>query len=378
MGTARFVLIVLAGLLVLAPSNGARADELTRVYALILRNPTDTALNMRYAALAEARGEYRKALAAYERVLLNDPNNEAARAALQRVRRKLQPDITQIFAEFGGAWESNPRRVPFGARSEWEARARVMVRDERKLGDVRWRTLGMLMGDWHPRNTDLTYGYAEVLTGPVTDLSSSVAMYAALGGAAAYFDRRFFHADAIAALTFESYLEGALQSVRVRGAYRQYNDFFPSNRGFYADIVGRFARPDLIVPGGVLIFSPWLRWSGINGAGITINFDGVQPGRYVEAAGRLEYYQRLAEWLSVGANFGVIWRRYALATNLVTGLVTRRRDFIYYPGAAVIVHRVFGHQTDIRLDYRYERDNSTDPFSDYVNHLVTLMFVKRF
>jgi hypothetical protein len=290
----------------------------------------------------------------------------------------LQPDITQIFAELGAAWESNPRRVPFGARSEWEALARILVRDERKLGDLRWRTLGALTGDWHPRNTDLTYGYAEVMTGPVTDLSASVAMYAALGAAAAYFDRRFFHADAIAALTLESYLEGAMQSVRIRGAYRQYNDFFPSDHGFYADITGRFSRPDIVAPGGVLIFTPWLRWSGINGAGITVNFDGVQPGKYVEAAVRLEYYQRVAEWLSLGANVGVIWRNYAAALNLVTGLVTRRRDLIYYPGATVIVHRVFGHQTDLRLDYRYERDNSTDPFSDYVNHVATVMLQARF
>jgi len=42
--------------------------ELARIYAQILRDPTNSQLNLRYAELAEASGKLRWALAAYERV----------------------------------------------------------------------------------------------------------------------------------------------------------------------------------------------------------------------------------------------------------------------------------------------------------------------
>jgi hypothetical protein len=45
------------------PGPGAPA-ELARVYAQILRDPTNSALNLRYAELAEASGKLRWALAA--------------------------------------------------------------------------------------------------------------------------------------------------------------------------------------------------------------------------------------------------------------------------------------------------------------------------
>ena len=81
----------LAAALSLATAGEGAADEMTDVYARIVANPVDSELNLQYALLAEGRGEYRKALAAYERVLVNDPGNEAARRGLQRVRRIIEP-----------------------------------------------------------------------------------------------------------------------------------------------------------------------------------------------------------------------------------------------------------------------------------------------
>src|ERR1700675_3721085 len=121
------------------PGPGAPA-ELTRVYAQILRDPTNSQLNLRYAELAEASGKLRWALAAYERVLVNDPGNLEAQAGLQRVRRRLQPNATQFTAEFGAVGETNPRYLPSGARAEAQALASLGMRDERTIADVRWRT----------------------------------------------------------------------------------------------------------------------------------------------------------------------------------------------------------------------------------------------
>src|SRR5262245_20534482 len=136
------------------PGPGAAA-ELARVYAQILRDPTNSVLNLRYAELAETNGKLHWALAAYERVLVNDPGNAEAQAGLQRVRRRLQPDSPQFTAELGAIGESNPRYLPSGARAEIQGLASLGMRDERALGDVRWRTTASAFGLLHSNEHDL-------------------------------------------------------------------------------------------------------------------------------------------------------------------------------------------------------------------------------
>jgi len=359
------------------PADPALRAELLRVHAQLLRRPGDTQLNLRYARIAEQLGETRKALVAYERVVLNDPGNPEAEDGLLRIRRKLQPDQTWLFTEFGAAWESNPRQLPAGAKSEWEALARIMVRDERALGSTRWRTEAIFVGNAHQLNSDLNYAYGGVLTGPVVDLTPHLAMFVGLGGGAAYFDHRFFYGDANAVLGFETSMAGAPQTVRVRAGFRDYNSFFPSDQGPYADIVGRFLLPNVIAS-DLIVVSPWLRWSGINGQGITVTLEQIQPGKYVEVGGRLEYYHPVLDWLTIGANIEIAHRAYASAIDLITGLPFSRRDVMVTPGATILFRHIMRDQSDIRVDYRFQHNDSNDPLRDFVNHLVTVMFVSRF
>jgi hypothetical protein len=358
----------------------ANADELKRLYGQILRDPTNSELNFRYAKLAEERGELRKALSAYERVLLNDPNNPDVRRALQRVRRKLQPDTTQVVAELGAGYESNPRRLPTGKNGDGLGLARVTVRDERGVGDAsRWRTIIQLLGDIYFDSGDLSYGYAGGYTGPVIDITPTIAMHAALGGGAAYFDHRHFFNEGTANLTFESYLEGAFYMVRARGGYRDYTQFFPSSNGFYADVTGKFSFPNVLGPSDVFIVSPWYRWSDIGGTGFSLltPSEQVQPGRYSEFGGRLEYYRRIVEWLTVGGSISVSKRDYVRTFDVDLFDFVNRRDLTITPGATIVIHHVLGYQTDMRIDYRYERNNSNQTVRDYDNHIATLMFVSR-
>src|SRR5262249_61986183 len=62
------------------------AAELARVYAQILRDPTNSALNLRYAELAATSGKPRWALPAYERGLGHHPGRGGAQAGLPRGR----------------------------------------------------------------------------------------------------------------------------------------------------------------------------------------------------------------------------------------------------------------------------------------------------
>ena len=370
---------VVAGLLLIAVPKTVRADELSRLNALILHDTTNIRLNLEYAREAERVGEYKWALVGYERILVNDPTNEEARSGLERVRRKLQPDITQFILEFGTAWESNPFYMPTGARGEWELFGRLLIRDERRLGDVRWRTVTTAVGEVHRDNGDLNYGYFGMMTGPVLDLpKSDIALHPAIGGGVSYFAQHPYYSEGIASVTFEGFLEGAFQSVRVRGAFRDYNDFFPSTQGFYGDVTGKFARANVLAESDVIILSPWARLSGIGGAGININFEEVQVGRYFEYGTSIGYYRRVLEWLTLAADFIVYQRLYAAQMSLVDGTELRRRDLMLSPGVIVILHNLFREQADFRFDYHYQHNDSNDPTRLFINHLFTAASVVRF
>jgi hypothetical protein len=356
------------------PGPGAAA-ELARVYAQILRDPTNSALNLRYAELAEASGKLRWALAAYERVLVNDPGNAEAQAGLQRVRRRLQPDSTQFTAELGAIGESNPRYLPSGARGEIQGLASLGVRDERALGDVRWRTTASAFGLLHSNEHDLNYGYIGAATGPVVDLAPGLLFHPAIGGAATLFDNRFYYGEAVAMATFEDIYQGLYRSLRFRGAFRDYDSFFPSQRGFYADVTGKFSTR--LSPDDLLILSPWVRWSDIKGSVVqTLLLIDVDPGSYIEGGGKIELYHRVFQWLLIGGNVTLIERAYR--SPIVGSLTGHRRDFLVIPGAAVVFPNLLGFHRDLRFEYKFQHDHSNDPTQSFNDHIVAATVAARF
>jgi hypothetical protein len=362
-------------LLVLAPDR-ARADELDALHARILRNPADSELSLRFARLAEASGTLRWALAAYERVLVNDPNNVEAQNGLQRVRRALQPAFTLVTAELGGGYETNPRYYLPPKRGEWIGLGSVALRDERSLAGTRWRTEALAAGKLYQRSGDLNFGYVGIDTGPIIDLWAGWSVHPALGAAAAYFDHHYYFGEAAASLTFEGNLQGAYQAVRVRAAYRSFDDFFPSQEGPYVEARGKFAKPNVLGDASVAIFSPWLLWSDISGAVTNALITTIQPGAYLEWGGRFELYKGVAPWLTIGGQISVAERDYR--TDLVPGTGSKREDVIVSPGATLLFPNLFAYQTDLRLDYKYLKDRSNDPTKTFDDHLVSATVVSRF
>jgi hypothetical protein len=347
----------------LASVGEAGADEMTDVYAQIIANPVDSELNLQYALLAEGRGEYRKALAAYERVLVNDPDNEAARRGLQRIRRIIEPAVTQKTLEVGAVVDSNPTHDAAGSPTDVSGYSRFRIRDERPIGGYRWRTIFNTYGEAHARETQLNHANASVETGPLIDLEGSMATFRpAIGGGAAAFDGRFYYWDVNASGTFEGQLQGAYQWVRLRAGYRQYDPSFTADRGFYADLTGRLSFKDVIHERDVFSLSPHARWSGIDGLpdnGAT----EFATGLYVEGGGTVEYAKVVTEILTASVNFRVNQRWYR---DIGSGA---RADLLLSPGASLVLNGLFGVQTDLRFDYRYERNNSNDDAHDWQNHV---------
>src|SRR5262249_29184377 len=147
--TMRKILSCAALALFLAPGTQAFAaaddlitPELQAAYQAVLANPTDADVNIRYAEIAESLGQNRKALSAYERVLINHPGHPEAMKGMQRVRRVMQPPFTKWQLEIGAAYETNPLHAPEfeDPESDYHGFVSLMMRDERVHFDHRWRT----------------------------------------------------------------------------------------------------------------------------------------------------------------------------------------------------------------------------------------------
>jgi hypothetical protein len=47
------------------------------------------------------------------------------------------------------------------------------------------------------------------------------------------------------------------------------------------------------------------------------------------------------------------------------------------PGATIVFHHVWGYQTDLRIDYRFEQNDSNAFMRSFNNHIATAMIVSR-
>jgi hypothetical protein len=371
--------IILLSLLALPLIGESRADELSDLNAMILRDPGNIELNLRYARLAEQRGELKKALSAYERVTVNSPLNYEAQEGFRRIVRKLQPDITRVSLELGGGWESNPGRDARGDKSDWLALVRAEIRDERRFGDVSWRTVGSAIGEFYrDQGNAVNYAAAGAVTGPIWDVTPQFALHTAVGGGAALYGEHKLYEEIVAAFTLESGFWNGVQTGRLRIGHRGYGEFYGGSDGIYADVSERFGFIGVLQKNDIAAVMPWFRWSDIAGTPLNLPFEETQPGRYWETGLRGEYYRPLAPWIIVGASMSASYREYSDITRLASGAPVLRRDRTYIPAVAVIFPKLLWATADLRVDYRYEDNRSNVPFDTFTNHQVTSSAIFRF
>jgi tetratricopeptide (TPR) repeat protein len=371
--------VILLSFLLLASTGVSRADELSDLNAMILRDPGNIELNLRYARLAEQRGELKKALSAYERVTVNSPQNLEAQEGFRRIVRKLQPEGTRLTLELGGGWESNPARNAHHTKSDWLALVRAELRDERKFGEVSWRTVGSAFGEFYRDQGDkVNYASAGAVTGPIWDVTPQFSLHAAVGGGAALYGDHKLYEEAIAAFTLESGFWNGVQTGRLRVGFRGYDEFYGGSDGVYVDVSERFGFIGVLEKNDIAAVMPWFRWSNIAGTPLNLPLEETQPGRYWETGLRGEYFRPLASWLIVGASISGSYREFSEATILKSGASVLRRDWTYVPGVAVIFPKLLWETADLRVDYRYEDNRSNVPFDTYVDHQVTTSATFRF
>jgi tetratricopeptide (TPR) repeat protein len=371
------VVCLAAACLGAAPSP-ASADELDVLYAPILTNPRDVEANLAYARAAEARGELRKALTTYERVLLLDPGQADASEGLWRIRRLLEPASTTVVMEAGVGYESNPTEQSRPRFYEESASvfAAARLRDERRLGDLRWRTDVQGYGIWYPDAEIINNAGVSANVGPVLPIGDgSYTVRPALVGALEWLDQSFLYGEAGASLTFEGRFAGAMQAVELRGVWRGYGDRWASDSGPVIDLAGHFATAGLIADRDLLAIRPRLRWSGVDGKSLNVVPTQFEPGNYIELGARVDYNVRVVDWLIAGAHVGLYERWFTAAA--APGR-SDREDTYFAPGASLTFTNLVSYATDFKVDYTYQRQLSNAPGRTFSNNIVTGRVIARF
>lgn len=373
---AAALLVALAGSV---PVHAADPDELQEVYQQIIKDPGNSKLNFRYASLAIERGELRKALAAYERILARDPNNEEAKAGLRRVRRLLRPDLTTAIVVLGGQFESNPRRVnnQFPKRNDGVFFARLQVDDRRRIGQMRWRTLGDLFTNFHVQERDLDFGNAGFRTGPVLDLGDSVRVHTFGGFAYSWFDGETFYFEPSAGLTFEFDNAGPLKTITVKGAYNFINEGISRRDAFRIELVPRFVFREFLSKRSILVASPYWRYNGVVGSGApgTDPRGDRFPQTFHQFGVRFDLFYRLAKNITGAVNLTAEYQHYEDSVLFGT---QSRRDVLLSPGAQVIFSGLIGRNFDVIVSYTFEYNSSNDGIERYTNHIVGVRLLRRF
>lgn len=371
-------LIAVATLLAPGGSGPAAADELDDLFVRILVNPGDVGLNLQYARMAEDRGILRKALATYERILMQDPDNPDAQAGYYRIRRALEPAYTDMTVSLGGRYETNARQQPksAGREEDFALRGQIDLRDERTLMGRRWRTEGVFLGDLHADISDLDFVHVHAVTGPMFDIGSKIRLHTGIGGSYAMLDGSDLYGEAVAKIGIEGILEGALQRVELRLAYRDIGDRFSDAEGIVVDLLGRLTRPGVVVDNDVLVFYPRIRYSEpTGGSGTTATPERLYPGDYFEYGASTAYYVPVMESLLFGVTFSGYYRDYS---QEIAGGSKDREDVYLAPGAQLVFKDALGPRTALRVEYRYEHNFSNDSTEDFVNHVIGVRASKNF
>ncbi len=378
--------LIIAGLAVLpvtrAPLAAGVDPQLRQIYRQILRDPTNTELNLRYARLAEKKGKLRKALATYGRILINDPGNLEAETGSQRVLLLLKPGFTRVTAIFGGDYASNPRlrnaRV-IDPDGDLTGSGQLLVSDERRIGGYRWRSNGQLFATVNKRLRGLDFGYLGGDIGPLLTAAGGWTVRPAIGAAYSWLDQRTFLTEISALLGFEAPKTGAFQRIDFRFSYDFVGSKFSNNRnGIVFEAAPQFKLNNLLKRGDGLTIRPSFLYNGATGGEpnpLLVRGD-LFPNRYQQYALRLTYYvpafnNKIFFGLTLDSNV-------RLYTVKVFAQTVRRRDTFLSPGAQLVFPQLLYPKHDLILQYRFENNVSNDGTQNFKNHVVGIRSVWRF
>jgi hypothetical protein len=363
-----------------APAQMDDDAEMRRVFQEILRDPTNPGLNFRYARLATARGEYRKALAAYERVLARDPSNAEARAGIQRILQQTEPSYTNITVVVGGQYESNPRhqRNRTNSTGDGALTAQFNFSDERRLFNLpfMWRTEadGSLL--YYATMRDVNLVSIGARTGPVFTVARGLKVNPFIGLFRTWLDRHSLSLEPTAGVMVESEVTGPLKSVTARWGFVGVGRTYSERDGTFVEVYPTLEFRNLGLQRSLTIVTPYWRYNGVIGSGALTETPENEPypARQHQLGGRVDYFVPILAWLTGNVNFTYEYRHYFERIPLET---KNRRDHIFAPGAQLIFGSFLENQVDVIASYLFEYRQSNDGNQRYLNHTASVRVVWR-
>jgi hypothetical protein len=357
----------------------AQSDlEFQSAFDEIMLAPTAPAPNMRYARIAIARGELRKALAAYERILAGDPTNAEALAGRDRILRQLEPETTRFLLAINGYYQTNPRHANASnsLTDDGSYGGRFSMVDERRLFSLRWRTEADVFGTRFVEFRDLDIASFGGRTGPVLPFSNLRRVHFFVGGSYNMLDGRTFFTEPTAGLNFEFDDLGPFRGVTVRWGYQLLGRHLTSRDGTFVEIYPRFVFSDVAFKGSTLTVVPFWRYNGVVGSGQPVEPFGLPfPSRLHQLGVRADYVVTLFPHFAVGVNGSYEYRHYF---EQFTAETHHRRDHVVVPGGQLILFGLAGNRFDLIASYNFEHRTSNDGVARYNNHIAGLRGQWRF
>ncbi len=365
-----------------APLAAGVDPELRQIYRQILRDPANIELNLRYARLAEKKGELRKALAAYERILINDPGNREAQAGSQQILLLLKPGFTRWTAIFGGDYASNPRLSSsrlIDPGGDFTGSGQLFVVDERRIGGRRWRSNGQIFANLHKRFRSLDYGYVGGDVGPLLAARGGWTIRPAFGAAYSWLDQKTLLTELSVLLGIEAPQTGAFQRIDFRFAFDFIGSKFSNDRnGMIFEVAPQWLVRNLVKRGDGLTIRPSFLYNGATGPEpdpLLVRGD-LFPNRYQQYALRLTYYVPvLGGKVFAGLTLDSSLRLYSVK---VFAQAERRRDTYLAPGAQLVFPQLLHPKHDLIIQYRFENNVSNDGTQNFRNHFAGFRSVWRF
>jgi len=356
----------------------AAPDEMQRIFQRLLENPSDPTLNFRYAELAITQNRVRSALAAYERILAGDPNNEQAKAGIRRIRQMLAPEFTAVTLSLGGQYETNPRLAGSGRAGggDFSLAPQAEIVDEHRLGDLRLRSEGQVFADFYKRFDDINYGKVSATTGPVLGVGDWN-VRPAVGAGYAWLNGDSFYGEGITSLSVAPQTEGPLRRINLQFSYDWINGRITHRDAFQIELSPQFYWVDQLTTDDAILVTPFYRYNGVTGTGPAGSGVGAQPFPLEshQFGGRVDYYLSVFQDYAIDANFTGYYQPF---NELVTNGTNHRHDRYLAPGIQFIVKGFLSTHQDVVLGYLYEDNHSNDSTETYRNQTVSLRSVWRF
>lgn len=384
---ASFLALVPAALPALAQSPAAASIELQAAFDQVIANPADVSANMRYGRAAEAAGQPRKALAAYERATINAPDNAEAQAAFQRLKLVIEPATTRILVGFGVMFDSNAdyqtRQLnsgtvileQLGGGGDVNANASIRVLDERVIDGRRWRSRAHLFGDFHARGRNRDAHYAAVETGPMFAAWNGIMISPSIVGEVGFADyRHLYHALGVA-LTSE-FPRGYLKRLRLGFAGARFAPSLAQRNGYSFSGKAEFAASDLAFAGDAVHVTPWaVRYHGAAASG---------EETYTEGGVRVAYIAPLGgpalgfSGIFISPEFTVSGRLYDGFEAASPVNLGPRQDYRLIPGIRLIGAEFLGEAITTFVYYEFDRLRSNYVGHSHNNHRVGVHMVMEF